>query len=155
MNTIDKIRAEIERLYDEANNYDDSRHYLGEPLSFLDTLQEPAKRRNKDCNDCKYNHLIRDQIGWQFRGCSGGDYKGKPIAEIELCPLKVAALQEPVVDFEKEIESAGKDVLRQAHKHNKRFDIPQNIFSDVQLMDIFKAGVYKGVELERESQNAK
>lgn len=50
---------------------------------------------------------------------------------------------------EAEIEKAGKDVLSQAHKHNKRFDIPQNIFDDVQLMDIFKAGVYKGVELGR------
>jgi len=50
---------------------------------------------------------------------------------------------------EAEIEKAGKDVLRQAHKHNKLFDIPQNIFDDVQLMDIFKAGVYKGVELIR------
>lgn len=73
-------------------------------LSFLDTLEEPAKRSYKDCNGCEYNRTLKDQIGWQFRGCFGGDYKGKPIAEIELCPLKVGALQEPEIpkDIEKD-----------------------------------------------------
>lgn len=53
------------------------------------------------------------------------------------------------LDLEIEIENAGKDVIRQAHYHNKIFDIPQTHFEDVQLMDIFKAGVYKGCELGR------
>lgn len=40
---IKRIRREVDRLYDEANNYDDSRHYLGELDTFLSTLeaQEP------------------------------------------------------------------------------------------------------------------
>lgn len=69
------------------------------------TLQEPAKRSYKDCNGCEYNRTLKDQVGWQFRGCFGGDYKGKPIAEIELCPLKVNALQEPEVNLDEEITS--------------------------------------------------
>lgn len=63
--------------------------------------EQPAKRGYKDCNGCEYNRPLKDQIGWQFRGCFGGDYKGKPIAEIELCPLKVA---QPKVDLEKELD---------------------------------------------------
>ena len=56
------------------------------------------------------------------------------------------------LDLEKEIDDAGKDVLRKAHYHNKIFDIPQTMFDDVQLMDIFKAGVYKGYELVRNAK---
>lgn len=84
-------------------------------LALIDELQQehPAKRGYKDCNGCEYNRLLKDQIGWQFRGCFGGDYKGKPIAEIELCPLKLAVQQEqPEVDLEKtvEFECIGKKV---------------------------------------------
>ncbi len=43
MTIIERIRAEVERLYDEANNYDDSRHYLGEVLSFLSDLEKSEK----------------------------------------------------------------------------------------------------------------
>ena len=67
--------------------------------------EHPTKRGYKDCNGCKYNRLLKDQIGWPFLGCFGGDYKGKPIAEIELCPLKVAAQQEqPKVDLVAELK---------------------------------------------------
>lgn len=79
---------------------------LEEVEGFIDSLQQeqPAKRGYKDCNGCEYNRLLKDQIGWQFRGCFCGDYKGKPIAEIELCPLKVAQQEQPEVELEKEIE---------------------------------------------------
>ena len=73
-------------------------------LALIDSLQQehPAKRGYKDCNGCEYNRLLKDQIGWQFRGCFGGDDKRKPIAEIELCPLKLAVQQEqPEVELEK------------------------------------------------------
>ena len=76
-------------------------------LTIIDSLQQEqsAKRGYKDCNGCEYNRPLKDRIGWQFRGCFGGDYKGKPIAEIELCPLKVAQQEHPEVDFEKEYKS--------------------------------------------------
>ena len=89
-------------------------------LALIDSLQQeqPAKRGYKDCNGCEYNRLLKDQIGWQFRGCFGGDYKGKPIAEIEVCPLKLAVQQEQsqVADASKmeqpevELEKASRNV---------------------------------------------
>lgn len=110
MALIDKeiIRKEIERrLSNIVTGLDFTAEIeLKELLSFLDTLPEFAKRGYKDCNGCEYNRTVKDQIGWQFRGCFGGEYKGKPIAEIELCPLKVAILPEqPVKGLEEEIEN--------------------------------------------------
>lgn len=60
--------------------------------------------------------------------------------------------EEPPKELEEEIVEAGKDVIRQAHYHNKIFHIPQTMFDDVQLMDIFKSGVYKGYELGKNSK---
>lgn len=90
-------------------------------LNILDSLQQdhPAKRGYKDCNGCEYNQPLKDQIGWQFRGCFGGDYKGKPIAEIELCPLKLANLQEQrEVDLEKFTEKMDAWKARYNHPYN-------------------------------------
>ena len=123
----DKLKAEIERLYDgEAPKHDQQCDFddgyftgIGAISRFIDSLQQeqPAKRGYKDCNGCEYNRLLKDQIGWQFRGCFGGDYKGKPIAEIELCPLKLAVQQEhpQVADASKmepevELEKASRNV---------------------------------------------
>lgn len=106
MNTIEKIRTEIERR-----------------------MVELAKDKYIDLHDT----LCRTK-------------------ELNLLLSFLDTLEEEPVDLEEEIEKAGKDVLLQAHKHNKRFDIPQNIFDDVQLMDIFKAGVYKGFELGRNAK---
>ena len=115
MSNIDKIRQEIERrmhICDGVFERNSDTYYQGkavayqETLSFIDSLQQeqPAKRGYKDCNGCEYNRLLKDQIGWQFRGCFGGDYKGKPIAEIELCPLKVAKQEQPSEELEEEIK---------------------------------------------------
>lgn len=120
MTNTELIRQEIERRIKECKAANGrflpprTRHAicfdeLSDLLSFIDSLQQeqPAKQDYKDCNGCEYNRLLKDQIGWQFRGCFGGDYNGKPIAEIELCPLKVSARQEqPEVDldmFDKEV----------------------------------------------------
>ena len=98
-NLIETIRKEIERKRDTAEGKQ-GEYYLGQAVAFsqvlelLDTLQEPAKRGYNECNGCEYCRTLKDQIGWQFRGCFGGDYKGKPIAEIEFCPLKLDILQE-------------------------------------------------------------
>lgn len=108
MNTnevLNKLKAEIERrkiewkaLFDGGENTAAKECFYEDEniLVIIDSLQQeqPAKRGYKDCNGCEYNRLLKDQIGWQFRGCFGGDYKGKPIAEIELCPLKLAVQQE-------------------------------------------------------------
>lgn len=117
----DKLKAEIERLKEEVGiglseydmGYENGRgEAYNKILAFLDSLPEFTKRGYKDCNGCEYNRLLKDQIGWQFRGCFGGEYKGKPIAEIELCPLKVATLPEqPVTDHhEIEVEFRGEKV---------------------------------------------
>ena len=94
----DLLKKEIERLKEtylgHANfcSSTDITDGLQLASDTIDSLQQEqsSKRIYKDCNGCEYNRLLKDQIGWQFRGCFGGDYKGKPIAEIELCPLKVA-----------------------------------------------------------------
>lgn len=98
-----KLRAEIERQIHILRSSIQSQGDYGQSCQIvafehirdlIESLQEPAKRGYKDCNGCKYNRTLKDQIGWQFQGCFGGDYKGKPIAEIELCPLKIDILQE-------------------------------------------------------------
>lgn len=102
----DLLRNEIERLKIKACGSQAKEEEITAALSsldlvirFLDTLPESAKRGYKNCNGCEYNRTIKDQIGWQFRGCFGGEYKGKPIAEIELCPLKVDTLPEQPVEY--------------------------------------------------------
>lgn len=102
---------EIEaRWQREANDaFDFNIEYIRKDL--IDTLPESAKRGYKDCNGCEYNRIVKDQIGWQFRGCFGGEYKGKPIAEIELCPLKVDSLPEqPAEGLDEEIERFCEDM---------------------------------------------
>lgn len=108
-NIKETIRKEIERLdkhYIVCEEYDCGwNNALNAISEFLDTLPEqPDKRGYKDCNGCEYNRTLKDQIGWQFRGCFGGDYKGKPIAEIELCPLKVAQQEQPMEGLEEELK---------------------------------------------------
>ena len=62
--------------------------------------QEQPEKSKKDCNGCPHCVDRKDQYGWHFKGCFGGPYNGKFIAEIETCPLK---LELPEVDLEKEI----------------------------------------------------
>lgn len=50
--------------------------------------QEQPKKSQKSCNDCPHCVDRKDQFGWHFKGCFGGPYKGKFIAEIDGCPLQ-------------------------------------------------------------------
>ena len=54
--------------------------------------QEQPKKSQKSCNDCPHCVDRKDQFGWHFKGCFGGPYNGKFIAEIDECPLQ----QEPI-----------------------------------------------------------
>ena len=56
--------------------------------SIIDSLQQEQEKSKKDCNDCPHCVDRKDQCGWHFKGCFGGQYKGKFIAEIDECPLK-------------------------------------------------------------------
>ena len=102
-----KTKAEAERvLYPKtilsAKNLLLINDYV-ELLSFLDTL-ESEKPMNKDCNGCPHCIDRKDQYGWHFKGCFGGPYNGKFIAEIDECPLKQ---EQPEVNLkEKEIKES-------------------------------------------------
>ena len=47
-----------------------------------------SEKSKKDCNGCPHCVDRKDQYGWHFKGCIGGPYNGKFIAEIDECPLK-------------------------------------------------------------------
>ena len=107
------LRKEIERLKDEYTDIaiDSQRGWvnansviddLEQLQSQIDSLQqEQQEKSKKDCNDCPHCVDRKDQYGWHFRGCFGGPYKGKFIAEIDECPLKQ---EQPEVDLEKEYQ---------------------------------------------------
>lgn len=56
--------------------------------SIIDTLQKEQPEQKKNCAECPYCIDRHDQSGWHFKGCFGGPYKGKFIAEIDECPLQ-------------------------------------------------------------------
>jgi len=91
--------------------------------------EQSAKQGYKDCNGCEYNQTLKDQIGWQFRGCFGGDYKGKPIAKIELCPLKVVQQKQPEVDLEKEIQECWQNWLSPSNQNSVDGVLPKEEFA--------------------------
>jgi hypothetical protein len=39
------------------------------------------------CKECMYSRIISAQHDFKFLGCEYGDYKGKWVAEIDVCPL--------------------------------------------------------------------
>ena len=58
-------------------------------LYLIDSLQqEQPEKSKKDCNGCPHCVDRKDQFGWHFKGCFGGPYNGKFIAEIDKCPLQ-------------------------------------------------------------------
>lgn len=61
---------------------------LSDLLSFITSLQQKQPKQKKNCNDCPHCVDRKDQYGWHFKGCFGGPYKGKFIAEIDECPLE-------------------------------------------------------------------
>ena len=110
MTTIEIIKAEIERLKENlprevgrcAGTITNGGYGMlvayNNILAFIESLEKKSQRSYKDCNGCEYNRTVKDQIGWTFRGCFGGNYQGKPIAEIELCPLKLNRWKEQQAD---------------------------------------------------------
>ena len=71
--------------------------WVSKQIDFLQ--QEQLKKPQKDCNGCPHCVDRKDQYGWHFKGCFGGPYNGKFIAEIDECPLKQEESTE--VDLEK------------------------------------------------------
>lgn len=63
-------------------------------------IRQEQPKKNKNCSVCPHCIDRKDQNGWHFKGCFGGPYKGKFIAEIDECPLKQ---EQPEVDLDKEI----------------------------------------------------
>ena len=57
-------------------------------LKSIKSLQQEQPKQKKNCNDCPHCVDRKDQYGWHFKGCFGGPYKGKFIAEIDECPLE-------------------------------------------------------------------
>ena len=45
---------------------------------------------NKVCERC---HSIKAQDGWEFRGCFAPPNKGKFVADVKECPLKMSGNQ--------------------------------------------------------------
>ena len=175
---IQTIRAEIERrkkewediepIYSEDMSAESMVEEFDSILSFLDTLEESSYNTQKytptpsvDIGDvarvqfASHAKVIEKKrkaiFDWeQFKEVAGIFYGfGKKNSSDT---LEEKSEKPTNLDLEKEIENDGKDVIRQAHYHNKIFDIPQTHFEDVQLMDIFKAGVYKGCELWRNAK---
>ena len=63
--------------------------------------QEQPEKSKKDCNNCPHCVDRKDQYGWHFKGCFGGPYKGKFIAEIDECPLKQ---EQSEINLEEEVK---------------------------------------------------
>lgn len=63
----------------------------------IDSLQKEQPEEKKNCAGCPHCVDRKDQYGWHFKGCFGGPYKGKFIAEIDECPLQQ---EQPEVDLE-------------------------------------------------------
>lgn len=91
----DRLKAEIEmRKMPFKKDIEDGVYptYLCALMDFEEIItshqQEQPEKSKKSCNDCPHCVERKDQYGWRFKGCFGGQYKGKFIAEINECPLK-------------------------------------------------------------------
>ena len=90
---ITPIMAEyVADVFSRKNHLDDiSYGYCMEIADVFRRYAERAKqpeKSKKDCNGCPHCVDRKDQYGWHFKGCFGGPYNGKFIAEIDECPLK-------------------------------------------------------------------
>lgn len=90
----DKLIANLER-----QNVD--KKVIQPLIRIIDSLQQEQQERKKKCNYCPHCVDRKDQYGWHFKGCFGGPYKGKFIAEIDECPLEH---EQQEVDLDDEIE---------------------------------------------------
>lgn len=104
-----KLKAEIERQIKERDlrmkmgTYISTSYIYEDLLDLITSLQqEQPEKSEKNCNGCPHCVDRKDQYGWHFKGCFGGPYNGKFIAEIDECPLKQEESNE--IDLEKEVE---------------------------------------------------
>ena len=77
----DKLIANLER-----QNVD--KKVIEPVILIIDSLLQEQHGQKKKCNDCPHCVDRKDQYGWHFKGCFGGPYNGKFIAEIDECPLE-------------------------------------------------------------------
>lgn len=100
---IEKSKYIIEPMFAKGDDcyYEGEYDGYNNILDIIDSLQQKQPKQKKNCNDCPHCVDRKDQFGWHFKGCFGGPYNGKFIAEIDECPLQQ---EQPEVDLEKEIE---------------------------------------------------
>ena len=125
-----KERKEWMKDIDRSNRQDQLWSDLnGEDMSILqiiDSLQQeqPEKSTKKNCNSCPHCVDRKDQFGWHFKGCFGGPYNGKFIAEIDKCPLQQ--------------EQPDKSLEEAAYKYS--FESRPSVYGQVDVIDAFIAG---------------
>ena len=83
-------------------------HTPQEAADRLHKYLQQEQEKSKNCNDCPHCVDRKDQYGWHFKGCFGGIYKGKFIAEIDECPLKQ---EQPEVDLDFQVFSKEMDAV--------------------------------------------
>jgi len=67
-----------------------------------------VKMSKKPCRKCKYaKSVCAGPENWFFTGCFYGDYRGKWVAEIENCPMKVMHLTDEQSSDIQELYRAG------------------------------------------------
>lgn len=112
--------------------------------------QEQQEKSKKDCNDCPHCVDRKDQYGWHFKGCFGGPYKGKFIAEIDECPLKQA---QPEVNPEKpiipnDLEEAADEMALRAFPEKKSYSTVIDRVVDYNAVDRknYRDGIIAGAK---------
>lgn len=99
---IERLEEMKRAEYENCGGVNSKTGALQEVQELITSLQqEQPKKSAKNCKDCPHCVDLKAQDGWHFKGCFGGSYKGKWIAEIDECPLKQKQTE---VDLEKEIE---------------------------------------------------
>jgi len=143
----EKLIAEIERYentaidaYNPLGEYADFWHGKVVAYEDLKTLitslqqEQKGKPTKKNCNNCPHCIDRKDQIGWHFRGCFGGQYKGKPIAEIEECPLQQEHLEVDLENYiSNKLRELGADLINnKPYSFNRGLNVGKtNAYDDI------------------------
>lgn len=95
----EKLSTQIEKIFPDSSDertVEGFEYALDKVKAIIDSLQQEQPEQKKNCAECPYCIDRHDQSGWHFKGCFGGPYKGKFIAEIDECPLQQ---EQPEVDL--------------------------------------------------------
>ena len=135
----DRLREELQKPKTElkVGNYylDNSEQAVGYENALIDfellidSLQQEQQKQKKNCNDCPHCVDRKDQFGWHFKGCFGGPYNGKFIAEIDECPL-----QQEQPSLPSNLDEAEFEYVQSLD------EIPANQEEENMIYDAFKAG---------------